>query len=124
MPYEPLRVLDGREQGWETKALQLADTKRNFVVILNQTEDIGPLCRVLECEMKALPERLERWGVHALADVLETKDFAMLRSVCKLFDVRLVEQIHLSRNSPPRVKPFILYCEARGIISDHDSLDQ
>ncbi len=71
-----------------------------------------------------MPEKLERWGIHALADVLEMKDFSLLLSLYEHYDIRIIEQLRLERNRPPRVKPFILYCELRGIISEHETRDQ
>lgn len=35
----------------------------------------------------------------------------------------MIEQITLNRNVPPRTKPFLLYCELRGIISGHDTVE-
>src|SRR5688572_10720542 len=35
-----------------------------------------------------------------------------------------IEQITLNRNIPPRTKRYLLYCELRGIISEHDTVEE
>ncbi len=122
-PYSTLQIVDGRLSGWEKQVLVEADTRRNFIVILPKSGDLENLCSILGCA-PVLPEKLERWGIHALADVLEVKDYQLLLSLYQAYDLRLVEQLKITRNQPPRVKPYILYCEVRGIISDHSSLDE
>ena len=121
--YRALEIVDGSQPLWLDQVLEKADKKRNFVVILKETEDLQALCQTLECDPEELPERLQRWGVHAMADVLETADYRNLLELYRTQDIRLVEQLKLERNRPPKVKPFILYCEVRGIISDHDNVE-
>jgi hypothetical protein len=70
-----------------------------------------------------MPQKLERFSIYALADVLEMKDYSLLLELYSRFDIRFIEQMNCVGNRPPAVKPFILYCELRGIISDHDTLD-
>jgi hypothetical protein len=121
--YRSLEVVDGRQAGWLEAVVEKADKKRNFVVILNDPEDLKALCNTLECDPAELPERLQRWGIHAMSEVLETPDYRNLLTLYRSHDIRLVEQLKLERNRPPRVKPFILYCEVRGIISDHENIE-
>jgi hypothetical protein len=122
-PYSPLKIVDGRVPCWGKEALAEANSRRNFIVILQRPEELDDLCASLGC-LPTLPEKLERWGIHALADVLEAKDYQLLLSLYRSCDLRLIEQLKITRNQPPRVKPFILYCEVRGIISDHCSLEE
>ncbi len=122
-PYAPLKIVDGRAPGWEKKALVEGNTKRNFILILQQPSDLDILCDMLGC-LPRRPEKLERWGIHALADVLEMKEYSLLLGLYEKYDLRLVEQLKLTRNQPPRIKPYILYCEVRGIISDHETLEE
>lgn len=121
--YRTLEVVDGRHPAWLKTVVEKADKKRNFAVILNDPSDLKALCQQLECDPEDPPERLQRWGIHAMSEVLETPDYRNLLSLYRTHDIRLVEQLKLERNRPPRIKPFILYCEVRGIISDHDSLE-
>lgn len=123
MAYRTLDVVDGRKPAWLEAVVEKADQKRNFVVILNEPEDLTALCNTLECDPEELPERLQRWGIHAMSEVLETADYRNLLTLYRTHDIRLVEQLKLERNRPPKVKPFILYCEVRGIISDHINVE-
>lgn len=121
--YRPLQIVDGRKKGWITNLITVADTKRNFLAILKEESDIKTLCRTLDCDPK-LPEALGRWGLHAMADLLEPTDYTQLLHTYEEYPVYLVEQLRLGRNHPPRSKPYILYCEMRGIISDHNTWDE
>ena len=121
--FAPLKIVDGRAPGWEKKALAEADTKRNFIVVLKRPEDLQPLCASLECTHQ-IPEKLERWGLHALADALAVADYSFLLALYQQFDLRLIEQLRLKRTRPPRTKRFILYCEIRGIVSEHETLEE
>lgn len=121
--YRTLEIVDGSQPLWLEKVVEQADKKRNFVVILKDSEDLKTLCQKLECDSQTLPERLQRWGIHAMSEVLQTADYRNLLSLYRTHDIRLVEQLKLERNRPPKVKPFILYCEVRGIISDHDNVE-
>lgn len=117
-----LQIVDTRKGDWIANLLAVADTRRNFVVILNKEDDLKILCQKLDCDPK-LPEKLGRWGLHALADLLESGHYTQLLETYEHYPVYLVEQLRLGRNHPPRSKPFILYCEMRGIISDHETWD-
>jgi hypothetical protein len=121
--YRPLQIVDGRKRGWIKELVKIADTKRNFVAILEDEKILKILCRTLDCHPR-LPEKLGRWGLHALADLLEPSDYTQLLETYEQNPVYLVEQLRLGRNHPPRCKPYILYCEMRGIISDHKTWDE
>lgn len=120
--YNPIRIVDARKVNWVGKVREAADSKRNFIVILGRESDLEVICQELGCSPQ-LPERLRRWGIHALSEVLEPDGYSQLLSVYESFPVYMVEQLQLTRNHPPRCKPFLLYCEVRGIISDHSSLE-
>lgn len=122
-PYRPLRIIETGSNGWEKKAIEAADSRRNFVVVIQKATHLRWLCHELGCDV-GHPEKLGRWGIHALADVLEPQDYSTLLGKRQEFDVHLIEQLRLKRNAPPRIKPFILYCEVRGVISEHDTLEE
>src|SRR5437879_198176 len=122
--YKSLKIVDWREPLWPEQLVEAADSRRNFVAILNEAQDLDTLCARLGCGPPRIPERFLRWGIHARAEVLESQDYSTLLGVYEQFPVHLVEQLHLTRNHPPVCQPFLLYCEIRGIISDHSSLEE
>ena len=103
--------------------LSAARTGRNFLLILNSESDLEKLWSTLGTT-NVVPDRLERWGLLALSEALTSRDFHMLQGLCKESYVYLVEQITLNRNVPPNTKRFLLYCELRGIISAHDTVEE
>src|SRR2546423_451678 len=113
MQPKPLKIVDCREPLCFERVIQEADTKRNFILILPMQQELQAVCDLLTCLKR--PEKLERWGIHAFADVLQAADYTMLLGIYEQNDIRLIEQLRLGRNSPPRIRPFILYCEVRGI---------
>jgi hypothetical protein len=122
-PYSPIRVIDGRKGNVSARILHEVETGRNFVVILSDIKDLEESCEKLQCALDRF-ERLHKWGIHGLADVLELKDYRELNACHRNFPVFLFEQLNLALNRPPARKPFILYCEARGIVSEHQSLEE
>lgn len=122
-PYSPIRVLDGRRKNIASEIINEVETGRNFVAILKSAADLDEPCVKLDCKIERF-ERLHKWGVHGLADVLELRDYRELMAAHRDDHVYFFEQLNLRSNTPPRRKNYILYCEARGIISEHDSLEQ
>jgi hypothetical protein len=120
--YKTLTIVDCRGKDCLKKIKSTADTKRNFIAIVNQPDELDEICDQLGCKTKR-PERLYRWGIHALSEVLEPEDYAALLQIYEKYPVYLIEQLQLTRNRPPHCQPYLLYCEVRGIISDHPSLE-
>jgi hypothetical protein len=122
-PYSPIKVIDGRGRNIAELIIAEVDTGRNFIAILNSTEDLDGPCAKLDCALERF-ERLHKWGVHGLAEVLELRDYRELMAAHRESHVVLFEQLNLRSNVPPERKNYILYCEARGIISEHDALEE
>jgi len=120
--YSTLRIVDCREAHWLDRVTEAANSKRNFIPVLQSETDLDPLCKRLGCSPR-IPERLYRWGIHALAEVLEPQGYSMLLGLYEKYPAYLVEQLNLTLNHPPACQPYLLYCEVRGIISDHPSLE-
>ena len=55
---------------------------------------------------------------------MRAEDYQWLLSVYGAHDVRFIEQLHLSCNRPSGLKPHLVYCELRGVISDHEALEE
>jgi hypothetical protein len=124
-----LPVIDASQEDWEEKSnweeeVRAALASRtNFVVVFNPNS-CGPqkLTNLLDCAPNALA-RLSRWGLHGLMDALSEEHYRWLNSICGACDVRIVEQLNLISNHPPQTKPYIVYCEIHGVVSDHDDLE-
>src|SRR5262245_35773434 len=119
-----ISLINGLIDGWEQKVVAAVDTRKNFVLILENAQiDLLKICKGIE--QKKLPDRLERWGVSGLYDVLTDEEFQTLQKAQREgYPVFLFEQLFLTRNTPPRIKKFLVYCEVRGIMSDHDSEEE
>ena len=118
-----LTVVDGRAPPWRRDILRAAETGQNFILILDADSELERLWSTLGTT-NVLPDRLQRWGLLALSEALTTPDFNFLQTACKENFVYLIEQITLNRNVPPRTKRYLLYCELRGIISNHDTVEE
>ena len=59
-----------------------------------------------------------------MAEALTPDDYSLLLALYRDYPVYLVEQLTLNRNVPPKTKPIMLYCELRGIISQHDTVEE
>jgi CheY-like chemotaxis protein len=118
-----LTVVDGRAPPLEESIIAAASTGRNFILILDAESELEKLWSALGTT-NIVPDRLQRWALLALTEALTSDDFAMLQQCCQERFVYLIEQITLNRNVPPRTKRYMLYCEIRGIISDHDTVEE
>ena len=121
-PYTTLKLVDGRQADWSNAIRAAADSKRNFILILNSEQDLEKLWSALGTT-NVVPERVRRWGILAMAEALQTEDYALLLEIHKDCAVYLIEQLTLDRNVPPRTERYMLYCELRGIISDHATIE-
>lgn len=118
-----LKIVDGRGANPTAAIHAAADDLRNFIIILNSELELDKLWRALGTT-EFVPERLRRWGILAMAEVLNEADYTRLLGLYRDNAIYLVEQLSLQRNVPPRTKRFMLYCEMRGIISDHDTVEE
>jgi hypothetical protein len=114
-----IRVVDARSAGWEKKIEEATNTRQNFVVLMS-SQTSASLSELLQCDPKYL-QNLGKWGIHALHDVLEVNEYQLLLRSERAGDTAcFVEQLALPRNRPPLLRPYLVYCEVRGIVSDHD----
>src|SRR5688572_9387841 len=106
-------IVDARQQDLTQAIAGELAQRRNFVSILRSSDD-GPRFKEI---LGYSPQRLERFSIYALADVLEHADYTMLLELCNSCELRFVEQLKMPVNRPPATKSVVLYCELRGIIS-------
>jgi hypothetical protein len=121
-PYTMLNLVDGRQADWSSAIRIAADSKRNFILILKNEGELEKLWSALGTT-NVVPERMRRWGILAMAEALKTEDYALLLEIHNDNAVYLIEQLTLDRNVPPRTERYMLYCELRGIISDHATIE-
>jgi len=120
--YTTLKLVDGRADNWEEAIRAAADSKRNFILVVKTEQELEKLWSVLGTT-NIVPERIHRWGILAMAEALQTDDYAFLLEHHEDNAVYLIEQLTLERNVPPLVQRYMLYCELRGIISDHATIE-
>ena len=117
-----LTVIDGRRQAWATELKdQIAGGGNVFVILPNAPDFLEELARVLEMEPSRLPESVNRHRFFSLSPFIDPKDFDVMMEAQEDGNLLFfIEQIDLPGVQPPRVKPFLVYCPIRGIISQHD----
>ena len=120
-----VNLVDCRTGDWRPKVSLEIETCKNFVAITGQSSvTFDELSQFLRSP-SYLPASLERWGIHALNDSLKVDDYKQL---LKLFEagekIFLIEALRLHHHQPPRLKSYLVYCEARGIVSDHSTRDE
>jgi len=120
--YTTLKLVDGRADNWEEAIRTAAGSKRNFILILKNEQGLEKLWAALGTT-SIVPERIHRWGVLAMAEALRTDDYAYLLEHHEDNAIYLIEQLTLERNIPPQTQRYMLYCELRGIISDHATIE-
>lgn len=121
--YTTLKLVDGRADNWEEAIRAAADSKRNFIFIVKTEQELEKLWSALGTT-SIVPERIHRWGILAMAEALQTDDYAFLLESHEDNAVYLIGQLTLERNAPPLMRRYMLYCELRGIISDHNTLEE
>ena len=118
-----LTVVDGRAPPWKQAITDAAASGKNFLLVLDSESELEKLWSTLGTT-NIVPGRLQRWGLLALVEALTPEDFDSLQKISEQRFIYLIEQITLNRNIPPRTKRYLLYCELRGIISDHDTVEE
>ena len=120
MKLEFVRIFDAGSCEWLSEAQSELDLLKNFIVVCSGPE---PLFDLVGKDYK--PEPLHKWGVYALNDVLQLEDLMWgVEQIKAGKEAFLIEQIKLPITRPPRVKELLVYCQARGIISQCSSLKE
>jgi hypothetical protein len=119
---EFINIVDADQRNWLSKATEQVEQLKNFVVFCPRgREQLQPLLSAIGPQYE--PEHLEKWGIYALNDVLDKADLQWgITQVEQGVSAFLFEQIKLPITRPPRVKPILLYCQARGIVTQHDAV--
>jgi hypothetical protein len=116
-------VIDARLSGWRDAVAQEYVLLRNFVIILPASQFArDELMRLLFISEDGFPEQLDRMAIYRISRYLDYERTSLLQlAQASGVIVLFIEQKHLPENRPPRIRPFMIYCEFRGIVSHHDS---
>ena len=115
-------VIRAEHSEWKARIGTAVQSKLNFLVVHSGTA--GSLGDFLG-DSSWQPEKLERWGVYAMNQVLaphETK--TLLQELESGKGIYFVEQIKLPTTRPPNVKEFLTYCELRGVVGESESINE
>lgn len=118
-----LSVLDGRHGRWIEDLKEQLDTGNNlFLIIPNAPNYLEELATILEVDQEHLPKSCDRKKLFSLISFIEPKDFDRILAAQENGNLTcFIEQLDLPRTRPPRVRPFLVYCSIRGIVSQHDN---
>ena len=123
-PHTTLRLVDGRRADWRDAITAAGDSKRNFILVVEKEAELEKLWSCLGTT-SMVPEKISRWSILAMAEALQPEDYELLLDIYHKDAVFLIEQMTLHRNSPAPATPrFMLYCELRGIVSEHPTIEQ
>jgi hypothetical protein len=99
----PIPVLALAETNFETEAARCLEEKRNFIIVgTSETDVCDTLAQVVPLNGYC-PDTLNRWGIYALAEVLNPADLnTLLQADRSKKSICIVEQIKLPSTKPPR----------------------
>jgi hypothetical protein len=118
-----LLVLDAREAGW-TEGFEeaLASGSNFFLIVPNKPDLLAETAKIRQVTVDELPKSCDRKNLFSLIAFIDPNDFdRMLVAQEEGSLTCYIEQIDLPRTRPPYVKPFLVYCSVRGIVSQHDN---
>ena len=115
-------VIDGRGTEWYEAVTHLVDLGKNFFVILcDKPEELHKLRE----DVGYLPRARKRWEILSHESALEENDLKKLLEARRHGEsVFCIEMVKVPRHRPPNIKPFLAYCELRGIIGHGDTLEE
>jgi hypothetical protein len=112
--------IDGAAEGWEARVRQYLDEGQNFFVLVGPGGE-ATLADIIEFSVAGLPAPESKAALLSAARFLDQTEFRLPNQTPDLKEhVYHVEQLWLPRTRPPLVRPYLLYCYVRGIISQHD----
>lgn len=115
-------VLDGRRADWIDAVKHLVELGKNFLIILRDDQkQIDQLRDVLDYS----PPKLEKWEPYEHHNVLTNEDKERLKDAEVKHDpIFFAEMLKRPIVRPPRTKPYVVYCEQRGMIAETDHEDE
>lgn len=117
-----IKVIDARKDHWGKHIQKLIVNGRNFVIIMPHSQRVmRQFCKILGCYPE-VPDKLGRWAIHALNDVLAPAEYKRLLLLHhEDHPLFFVEPLKLHLTKPLELHGYIVYCELRGIVAHYPS---
>lgn len=117
-PY--VAFIDGAIAGWEEHARQSLEEGQNFFVLLRAGSEEA-LAEIIGVRMVSLPAPETKATLLSTSRFIDASQFRLPEpSPVGREQVFHIEQLWLPGTRPPQVRPYLLYCYVRGIVSQHD----
>jgi hypothetical protein len=101
------------------------ERKRNLIIVGSSEDEICQKISEIVSLNGYCPDKLNRWGIYALAEVLTPGDLNdLLQAERQKKAICIVEQIKLPGMKPPEVRPILIYSEPQGVIADFGTFEQ
>jgi len=119
-----LVIIDARIRFWKEETARQMELGCNFILIsASQPFELDQLGETLALSAAELPKKLTPADFFLLSSYVHPKAFDIVLLAQEGGNaVFFIEQLKLPSNSPPRCKPYLVYCSIRGIISQHEHL--
>ena len=122
---QKLTVVHAQPDGlWLKVASEKIERGENFLVLEANSPDLLAQLRDL-CHWSCTvhPKRLTRAQIFQLSPFLSPMDFQNLFSHSEdTAAIYFIEQMDLPGATPPRLRPVLVYCPIRGILSQHEDI--
>jgi hypothetical protein len=117
-PY--VAFFDGALAGWNERVRQALEDGQNFFVLV-RAGDEEALAEIIGVAPAALPPPETKATLLSTSRFLDAREFRLPENSPEGREqVYHVEQLWLPSTRPPNVRPYLLYCYIRGIVSQHD----
>ena len=127
MSYQTQELLKAiRVEGpeWQSIVHEQLESGRNFFLILPDGQDaLTRFCHSFNLQPDCLQRRFNRSDLLRMGQYVDGAAFDEMLIAWDAEDlVVFLEQLDFPMNTPPRVKPFIVYSPLWGILSQHDDV--
>jgi hypothetical protein len=115
-------ILRLTEPDWRNRFDEQVKNNFNFVMVGDSPLELRAAFVEQSGQSDYAPEPLQRWDLFALQEVLPEEELkSLLEEDRKGKAIALIEELRCPSKRPPVIQPFILYCELRGILSQHEN---
>jgi hypothetical protein len=119
-----LPVINGASGTWGREVAQAQRSGTNFLIVLPVNGGTkGEFCQAVQLEPGRLPKPLRKSNLFLLSPHIQPEAFDQLLGAMESGgQVFFLEQLDLPTTQPPRVKPYLVYCDVWGILSQHSNM--